>query len=77
MNKLATALMILVATTSISFAANPNPDRDPASRLTVAVDSQTTASTSHEASLPRHLITKDNVQQPGTRLGERAPWAGN
>ena len=74
MNKLATALMIFVATTSISFAANQNPDRDPASRLPATVDSQTTASTSHEASLPRHLIAKDTVD---TRLTERAPWAGN
>ena len=78
MTKLVAALMLLVATTGISFAANQNPDRDPASRLPAAVDSQPTASISHSASLPRYLIAKDNAQQqPDNGPAERAPWAGN
>jgi len=78
MTKLVTALMLLVATTGISFAANQNPDRDPTRGFSVGVDSQTTSSTSHAASLPRYLIAKEDAQQqPESGPAERAPWAGN
>jgi hypothetical protein len=78
MNKLVTALMLLVATTSVSLAANQNPDRDPTRGFAIGVDSQTTSSTNHAASLPRYLIAKDNAQlQPNNGPAERAPWAGN
>lgn len=77
MTKLVTALMILVATTGISFAANQNPDRDPTRGFATGVDSQITSSTKHAASLPQFVVPEHSQAQPESGPADRAPWAGN
>lgn len=78
MNKLVTAIAVLVMSTGVSLAANQNPDRDPTRGFATGVDnSGMTLDTGHTASLPQTVVApKEGQPQSGKVLRGRAPWAG-